>query len=212
MGYETRCHARVDDHSGVIREAADSTVLIETDDLIVRGSARVKIARTSIESVATNAGVLTVTAPTATLSLSLGEVNAAKWRARLEQPPKRLIDKLDVRTDAKVWLFHVDDETLIGQLAAQTTNVVSGRSARQCDVVFVGVEQTEQLDRIGRAMDAIRDDGAIWVIHPKGKAGVADTAIFKKAVEIGLTYVKVARVSDTHTAEKLVRPLAGRRR
>ena len=40
MGYETKCRARVTDASGV-REA-DATVLLETDDLIVRGDARVK--------------------------------------------------------------------------------------------------------------------------------------------------------------------------
>jgi hypothetical protein len=40
--------------------------------------------------------------------------------------------------------------------------------------------------------------------------GVADTAIFAKAKSLGLTYTKVARVSDTLTAEKLVRPVAAR--
>ncbi len=54
-------------------------------------------------------------------------------------------------------------------------------------------------------------DGAIWVVHPKGPTGIADTAIFAKAKELGLTATKVARVSDTLTAEKLVRPLASRR-
>jgi hypothetical protein len=35
---------------------------------------------------------------------------------------------------------------------------------------------------------------------------VADTTIYGKAKELGLVYTKVARVSETHTAEKLVRP------
>jgi hypothetical protein len=59
-------------------------------------------------------------------------------------------------------------------------------------------------------LKAMNDDGAIWVIHRKGPTGIADTTIYSRAKALGLTYVKVARVSDTHTAEKLVRPVASR--
>lgn len=205
MGYETKCRARVDDRSGHVREA-DATVLLETDELIVRGEARVKIPRTSIERVTVRAGVLTVTSPTAVVSLTLGADAAAKWCARIEEPPKRLIDKLDVKPGAKVWLFAVHDETLMSQLADRTDNLSSGKSAKACDVVFVGVEAERDLSRIARALDATVPNGAVWVIHRKGPTGVADTAIYGKAKELGLVYIKVARVSETHTAEKLVRP------
>jgi hypothetical protein len=205
MGYETKCRARVDDRSGHVREA-DATVLLETDELVVRGEARVKIPRTSIERVTVRAGVLTVTSPTAVVSLTLGADAAAKWRAKIEEPPKRLIDKLDIRSGAKVWLLAVDDETLMTQLAERTENVSSGKSAKACDVVFVGVEAERDLARIARAVDATVPSGAVWVIHRKGPTGVADTTIFGKAKELGLVYTKVARVSETHTAEKLVRP------
>jgi hypothetical protein len=72
----------------------------------------------------------------------------------------------------------------------------------------VDVSRAADMTRIARANAAITDDGAIWVVHPKGPSGIADTAIFAKAKELGLTATKVARVSDTLTAEKLVRPLA----
>lgn len=75
---------------------------------------------------------------------------------------------------------------------------------------FVAVDTAAHLDRVDRATEAITDAGAIWVVHRKGSAGVADTTIFARAKSLGLTYVKVARVSDTHTAEKLVRPIASR--
>jgi putative ribosome biogenesis GTPase RsgA len=209
MGYETKCRVRVDDHSGKIREAV-ATVLLETDELIVRGEARIRIPRAAIQRVANRAGVVTITSPSATVALSLDEKSAAAWRKRLEEPPKRLIDKLDVKPDMKVWLFGVADEELIAQVQERTSNVARGATASNCDVVFVGVETDAQLDRIARALDAITERGAIWVVHPKGAGGVADTAVFGKAKSLGLTYIKVARVSDTHTAEKLVRPLASR--
>ena len=209
MGYETKCRVRVDDRSGDVREAM-STVLLETDELIVRGEARVRVPRSSIERVTERAGVVTITAPVAVVALSLGAEAAAKWRKKLEEPPKKLIDKLDVKPDAKVWIFDIEDTPLIDQLTERTTNLARGKTASACDVVFVGVDSAKQLDRIDRALGALNDDGAIWVVHPKGPTGIADTTIFERAKQLGLAYTKVARVSDTHTAEKLVRPLASR--
>jgi hypothetical protein len=209
MGYETKCHTRVTDASGV-REA-DATVLLETDDLIVRGEARVKIPRRAIQDVKTRGDKLTVISPQATVVMTLGSDAAAKWAKKIQEPPKRLIDKLDVKPTAKVWLLGVDDETLNAQVTERAATTTSGSSASACDVVFVGVENDEQFDRIDRAAKALNDDGAIWVVHPKGASGVADTAVFARAKALGLTYTKVARVSDTHTAEKLVRPLASRK-
>ena len=51
---------------------------------------------------------------------------------------------------------------------------------------------------------------AIWVVHARGNAHVADTVIFAAAKAAGLTYTKVVRCSDTDTAEKLVIPVAAR--
>ena len=210
MGYEAKCRARVDDGSGKIRDA-ESTVLLETDELIVRGDARVKIPRASIQRVAVRAGVLTITSPTAVVSLTLGNA-ATKWRTKLEEPPKRLIDKLDVKPGAKVWLYGNHDDVLVAQLDERTDAIVRGNSASECDTVFVSVESDTELDRIPRALKATVDNGAVWVVHRKGPSGIADTTIFAKAKTLGLVYTKVAKVSDTHTAEKLVRPVAARGR
>jgi hypothetical protein len=211
MGYETKCHVRVDDGTGQIRTADAATVLLETDDLVVRGDARIRIPRTSIEGVATRNGVVTITSAAGVVALTLGADAAAKWRAKLEEPPKALIDKLDVKPDAKVWLLGITDPDLAAQIKSRTSNVSNGRSASQCDLVFVQIETDTQLDRIDKAAAAMTDGGAIWAVHPKGKSGVADTTIFGRATKLGLTYTKVARVSETLTAEKLVKPLAARK-
>jgi hypothetical protein len=211
MGYETKCRTRVTGTDGKVREA-DSTVLLETDELIVRGEARIKIPRADIAQVTTRGGTLTIKTPVGTVTMTLTPDMAAKWAKKIQEPPKRLIDKLDVKPDAKVWLFGVDDETLIAQVGERTSHALTGTSAAACDVVFVGVETDEQLSRIERALKATNEDGSIWVVHRKGPSGIADTTIFAKAKELGLTYTKVARVSETHTAEKLVRPLATRKK
>jgi hypothetical protein len=210
MGYEIKCKVRVADGTGSVRESDAATVLLETDELIVRGPSRVRVPRASITDVAARGGVVTIKSPTATIALTLGAEAALKWRKKLEEAPKSLIDKLDVKPDARVWLWHVADGPLIAQVRARAAEVSTGRAASARDVVFVQVDSVHDLDRIDRAAKAIVDDGAIWVVHPKGKNGVADTAIFARAKALGLTYTKVARISETLSAEKLVRPRAAR--
>jgi hypothetical protein len=209
MGHETTCHVRVDDHTGTVREA-QGKVLLETDELIVRGEARIRVPRSSIERVTRRDGVVSITAPSAVVTLTLGADAAVRWQEKLEEAPKRLIDKLDVKPNAKVWLLGATDATLESELEERTTRIARGRTASGCDVVFAGVESESQLDRVDRAAAAIVDDGAIWVVHRKGVEGLADTTIFARAKALGLRYTKVARVSATHTAEKLVRPRAAR--
>ena len=208
MGYETKCRVRVVDN-GATREA-DATVLLETDELIVRGDARIRVKRADIRRITRRAGAVTVTSPTATITLSLGEPAAERWAKKLGEAPKPLIDKLDVKPDAAVLLIGQHDDGLRAQLAERTSDVSQSPRAKNRDVVFVDVRGAADMDRIDRANAAIAADGAIWVVHPKGPNGVADTAIFAKAKSLGLTYTKVARVSDTLTAEKLVRPIASR--
>jgi hypothetical protein len=210
VGYETKCAVRVVDRSGA-RTADAATVLLETDELIVRGDARVKVPRRAIQRVTARAGVVTITSPDATVSLTLDADAAVKWKRKLEEAPKPLIDKLDVKPGAKVWLWHISDAALRDQVTERAAGVSTGRSASACDVVFVEVSAGSELDRIDRAAKAIVPDGAIWVVHPKGKAGVSDTSIFDRAKRIGLTYTKVARISDLLCAEKLVWPRAARR-
>jgi hypothetical protein len=195
--------------NGATREAG-GTVLLETDELVVRGEARVKVKRVDIERITRRAGSVTVTAPQATITLMLGEPAATRWEKKLGEAPKRLIDKLDVKPDATVLLIGAHDDALCAQLQERTSHVSRGTTAKNRDVVFVAVSRAADMTRVARASEAITDNGAIWVVHPKGPDGIADTAIFAKAKELGLTATKVARVSDTLTAEKLVRPLASR--
>ena len=208
MGYETKCRVRVVDN-GDAREA-DGTVLLETDELVVRGEARVRVRRGDIQRVTRRAGSVTITSRRTMITLALGEPAATRWEKKLGEAPKRLIDKLDVKPEAAVLLIGTHDDTLCAQLGERTSQISRASRAKNRDVVFVDVSRAADMNRIARANEAIVDNGAIWVVHPKGPNGIADTAIFAKAKELGLTAIKVARVSDTLTAEKLVRPLASR--
>ena len=210
MGYETKCDVRVVDADGRVRRGANATVLLETDELIVRGDARVRLPRVDIREVTRRGAAVTVASSVARVTLTLDAVAAEKWQQRLSEPPKLLIDKLDVKAGARVWALRVTDESLLAQLADRTPNLSAGRRAAKVDVAFVQVTRAADLTRIATASKAIVPDGAIWVVHPKGPAGLADTTIFAEAKRLGLTYTKVARISDAESAEKLVWPRAAR--
>ena len=210
MGYETKCDVRVVDADGGVRHGANAIVLLETDELIVRGDARVRVPRTDIREVTRRGGAVTVATPAARVTLTLDADAADKWQRKLQEAPKQLIDKLDVKAGARVWTLHVSDAALLAQLAQRTAHVLAGRSATKVDVALVQVTRPADLTRLATAAKAIVPDGAIWVVHPKGPTGVADTTIFAEAKRLGLTSTKVARVSETESAEKLVWPRAAR--
>jgi hypothetical protein len=210
MGYETKCSVRVERGDGDVRTADDATVLLETDELIIRGAARIRVPRTSIERVTRRGGTVTVASPEARITLSLGADAASKWERKLQEAPKRLIDKLDVKPGALVWVFGVEDADLIAQLRERADVSATTRAPRRVDVAFVQVGRAADFARIAKASKPIAPAGAMWVVHPKGPSGVPDTAIFAEAKKLGLAAIKVARVSDTESAEKLVWPRASR--
>lgn len=180
MGYEAKCHARVRDGNGQVREA-DAVVLIESDEVIVRGDARVRVPRSSLTAVSVCGDQLRITHGAGEITLTLGAAAAEKWRVRLEQPAKQLIDKLDVAQNAKVWVWGGEDGDFLAQLRARTGRVSFGRTASECDVVFLAVERDADLMCIERASRALATRGTLWVVHPKGSQCVPDTAVFARA-------------------------------
>jgi len=57
---------------------------------------------------------------------------------------------------------------------------------------------------------SLQPAGAIWVVRPKGTPAIKDVDVIAAGKAAGLVDVKVAAFSSTHTAEKLVIPVARR--
>jgi hypothetical protein len=189
MGIETTC-----------RVSAELKVLLETDEIIVRG----RVPFSAITGITTDRGRLTLRTADGDLVLDLGAA-AEQWAEKIKSP-KSLIDKLGVKPDAIVSVLGVEDAEFLESLGARTQAITRGRVHAKSAMVFLGVERDRDLPRIATVAAKLPAKAALWVIHPKGKDGVADTAIFGVAREAGLTYTKVARFSATHTAERLSRP------
>ncbi|HEY9519678.1 MAG TPA: hypothetical protein VIQ98_10455 [Gemmatimonadales bacterium] len=202
MGIETTC--RVETEAG----AGDARVLLETEELIVRGALKARIPLKSVEAAVVDGRKLIVSHGNSRTVLHLGP-EAARWADRILNPKSRL-EKLGVKPGMVVSCQGVTDPALQDELTAAGATVSWGRIRKDSDLILLGVERDPEMSRIAPAAVSLRPSGAIWVIHPKGKEGVKDTAIFAAGRAAGLVATKVAKFSETHTAEKLVVPVAKR--
>jgi hypothetical protein len=194
MGAEAKCRANVG------KNAYDVTALLETDEIILRGGTKLRIPFQAIRSVSAKDGKLRVEHDGAPLSLELG-AQAERWAEKIRSPKSRL-QKLGVKEGSRVAVVDLSDGAFVDELRAARADLVDPGN-RNAEIVFLGVETAAQLSRITRQSRKLAPGAALWVIHPKGKDGVKDTEIFAVAKEAGLTYSKVARFSETHTAERL---------
>ena len=192
--------------AGTKSQTGLAKILLETDELILRGEVRAHIPRAQIRAAVARAGTVRLTFDGGSLALTLGAA-AEKFVAKVLAPPKSRLAKMGIASGARVVVRHIADEEFAGELAALNVEV-SRRASRDAALVVLGVEDPRDLARIATTAKSLAPDGALWVIHPKGVDGVKDTDIFARAKKVGLTYTKVARFSLTHTAEKLVIPKA----
>jgi hypothetical protein len=202
MGLEAKCVLRVD---GV---AHRGTALLETDELLFRGPARLRIPFASITSLETENGVLRVTHPGGTAHFELGDA-AAKWAEKIRSP-RSLLDKLGAKAGMAVSVIGEFEVAFVRDLTERVGSVSLGRPRKASDLVLFLADQSAQLARLAALESALAPGGAIWVVHAKGKSALRDTEIFAAGDTLGLTATKVVRFSATHTGEKLVRRKSGR--
>jgi hypothetical protein len=203
MGLEAKCVVHVD---GV---AHRGTALLETDELLFRGGARLRIPFGSITSLDVAAGVLTVTHAGGTVHFELGDA-APKWAEKIRSP-RSLLDKLGAKPGMMASVIGDFEPEFVRELTDRVGQVSVARARKGTDLLFFLAERSAQLARLASLEPALAAGGALWVVHPKGKGALKDTEIFAAGEAIGLTATKVVRFSETHTAEKLVRRKSPRR-
>jgi hypothetical protein len=122
-----------------------------------------------------------------------------------------LLDKLGVKPGSRVAILGVDDPDFRSLLADRTTDVTEGPPRPGTDLVFLAADSLDELLRIGDLQRMLKPNGAIWVVSRKGKAAtLRDVDVIDAAKSVGLVDNKVASFSPTHTALRLVIPLARR--
>lgn len=191
-------------------QTSEGKAYLESEKVTFRGTFRFDIPVTAVSGVAVSRGVLKVSTAEGLASFSLGPELAEKWANKLKNP-RSLLDKLGVKAGQKLCVLGVKDEDFLAQLERKVGEVHTGRAPRECDLLIVAVDGPEDLERLGTWQRSIKRDGGIWIVRPKGKASkLADGEVIAAAKAQGLSVVKVAKFSETHTAEKLVIPLSQR--
>jgi hypothetical protein len=204
MGAEAHCSVTFG------RTTAEGKALLETDELIFRGGGlKLSIPYKTVSRVDARQGVLRVSWPDGTAAFDLGPA-AVKWADKVRNPPSR-IDKLNIRAGHVVLLVGVRDALFRDEMERRGATVVV-RSSRPVDTIVVAVNERGDLERLVSIQKFLKCEGAIWVIRPKGSPQISESDVRNSARAAGLVDVKVARFSDTHTAEKFVIPVSRRQR
>lgn len=201
MGNEALC--RVD----LGGSSAEARVLLETDELIVRGGMKLRIPFKEMERVAADGGALTFRWKGADARMLVG-VQAPKWAEKIRNP-KSVIDKLGVKPGQRVTILGDVGEELAAAVE-QRSGDVSRRLRKESDVIFLAATTREELARLETLRSSLAATGAIWVIRPKGIQAIRDGDVIAAARTAGLVDVKVVRVNEALSGEKLVIPVTKR--
>ncbi len=202
MGAEAKCTLTF----GNVK--AEGRALLETDALIFRGGdVRLSVPYRRIVAVEATAGALRVTFPDGVAVFAIGDA-APKWAAKILNPPSRL-DKLGVKPSHAVLVLGVRDPDFTRELEARAARVTT-RPSGKADIIFYAPDSRAALEKLRPLQRHLKRDGAIWVIRPRGVSAITEADVMKGGKAAGLVDVKVARFSDTHTAEKFVIPVLKR--
>ena len=202
MGYDAACTLHFDGRT------TRGKAFLEQHDLIFRGPIRLAIPLKEISSAVASDGSLTVRFGRRTATLDLGTI-AAKWASRIMNPPSRL-DKLGVKTGMAVLAAGAVHEDLLQEVASRGARVLKRAQTGVTDILFYGADRREALERLPQLKRALKQNGALWIIRPKGSQAITESEVMAAGKKAGLVDVKVVSFSPTHTAEKFVIPRTAR--
>jgi hypothetical protein len=120
------------------------------------------------------------------------------------------LDKLGVKPGMRVALVGLDDAAFRRELRGRTSDIAEARPRKDTDMILFNVDGPAPLERLSTLQRAMRRDGAIWVLWPKGQTHIKEDMIRAAAIAHGLVDIKVIAFSETLSGLKLVIPLARR--
>ncbi len=192
MGQELECTLRLG------RRTLRGKAHLERDHLLFRGDERVKIPLEDLRKVEASGGVLKLDFDGGPAEFELGSA-AEKWARKILHPPS-LLDKLGVKPGTAVKLLGEFDRDFLDQLKAAGAKLVSSDP----ELLFLRAETRRDLSGLTKSAKNRGSRAAIWVVYPKGVAVIREIEVLETGRAAGLTDVKVASFSRSHTALKFV--------
>jgi hypothetical protein len=198
MGLQATCEVR---HG---RQAATVQAHLDTATLELRGPLRLDIPFSSVKAAEARNGALRIEWTGGATTLALGP-DAETWALKIRYPKGR-IDKIGVKPQQRVAVVGLDAPDFLDELRARTGEVTVGRPKKETDVVVVQMTAKRDLPRLTSLRAAIRKDGMIWVVWPKGRKELREDDVRAYGKTAGLVDVKVMSFSDVLSGLKLVIP------
>lgn len=184
MGQERDCTLR---YAG--KKQAGKAYL-ETDFILFRGEARLKVSFSDLQGVTAKDGALRLDFHGGPAVLELGEA-AEKWAKKILRPPSRL-DKLGIKPGTRIRIMGDLEPEFLKEAESAGATLTSGAAA----LVFLGAEKTADLKRLPK----LTEGTALWVVFPKGVTAIREIEVIEAGRAAGLKDTKVAKFSATHTA------------
>lgn len=179
-------------------ETGEVKALLESQEIILRGEIRARIARSAISAVAVSGEDLLVTAAGGTLDLTLGAVEAEKWAAALRKAPPTLAAKLGVSVGQPAFVLGpVADAELAAALDDAQTPVLADAA------ILIAVLHSEA--ELAAAFEVARSVPhlPLWCVAAKGRtAPLSDATIRSFLRGHGYIDTKTSAVSERLTATR----------
>ena len=202
MGSEVFCKLRFGE------QESEGKALLETSEIVFRGDFRLKIPFSTLKSAKAVDGELCLETAQGPAIFQLG-ATAEKWLEKMLHPKSR-IEKLGVKSGAKVSLIGKFDAEFLHEILALAKSITKGRAARDADHIFFAANRKNDFSSLSKITKALSGAAALWIVYPKGQKHITENDVLSAGRKSGLKDVKVVGFSPTHTALKFVIPLSRR--
>jgi hypothetical protein len=199
MGTEVKCLVR----SG--SKKTTGLAHLDSEEIRFAGNWKLRIPFKEITALDVKNGDLHVFHDHGEAIFTLGPA-AEKWATKIRSP-KGLLDKLGIKSASRVLVQGVDDAEFHGQLKDRLSDQVP---TAPYDFIIFGLSDKKELAKLAGLRKKIAASGCIWAVWPKGQPQLKEDDVRESAKAIGLVDVKVAKFSESHSALKLVIPVAKR--
>jgi len=186
-----------------VEEAGLCKVLLESNELIVRGALRRRVPIATLRDVSVKNDELQFTVDGDAVSISLGSALAQRWAKAVSTPPPSLAKKLGISPASRLMVLGEIQSKELDAAVAEAETV----DATDASLIIISVNNAHDLNlAVNRLAKRQSDATPLWVVYPKGPAGVfGETSVREVLRKRGFIDTKVASVSSALTALRFVR-------